>query len=69
MILLTQLRGKPFLLNSDLIETVEATPDTVLTMVSGKKYLVQESLEEIQERVVEFRQKCSQRIGREESPI
>ncbi|MDT0200794.1 flagellar FlbD family protein [Nocardioides sp. AE5] len=42
MISLTRLSGSRFILNSDLIERVDATPDTVVTLVDGKKHVVQE---------------------------
>lgn len=42
MISLTRLSGSQFVLNSDLIERVDATPDTVVTLVDGKKYVVSE---------------------------
>jgi flagellar protein FlbD len=47
MITLTRLSGTTFALNSDLIERVDATPDTVVTLVDGKKYVVTESLREV----------------------
>lgn len=47
MIMLTRLTGTVFALNSDLIERVDATPDTVITLVDGKKYLVLESITEV----------------------
>ncbi|MDF1605971.1 flagellar FlbD family protein [Nocardioides sp. YIM 152315] len=47
MITLTRLSGTVFALNCDLIERVDATPDTVITLVDGKKYVVTESLEEV----------------------
>ncbi|WP_148615854.1 flagellar FlbD family protein [Nocardioides rubriscoriae] len=47
MILLTRLSGSMFALNSDLIERVDSTPDTVITVVGGTKYVVAESLAEI----------------------
>ena len=47
MITLTRLSGTKFALNCDLIERVDATPDTVVTLVDGKKYVVVESLEEV----------------------
>lgn len=47
MITLTRLSGTKFALNCDLIERVDATPDTVVTLVDGKKYVVTESLEEV----------------------
>jgi len=55
MIVLTRLNGPPFALNPDLIERVDANPDTVVTLVGGIKYVVAESLEELLDRVREFR--------------
>lgn len=55
MITLTRLSGSVFLLNADLIERVDATPDTVVTLVDGTKYVVTESLAEIVVAVQEFR--------------
>ena len=53
MITVTRLNGDAFALNPDLIERVEATPDTVITLVDGTKYVVRESVEEIVYRVRE----------------
>ena len=47
MIILTRLNGPAFALNPDLIERAEETPDTVVTLVDGKHYLVKESLREL----------------------
>ena len=47
MIRLTRLSGSEFALNSDLIERVDATPDTVITLVDGKKYVVTETLDDV----------------------
>jgi flagellar protein FlbD len=47
MITLTRLSGSVFVLNSDLIERIDCTPDSVVTLVDGKKYVVTESLEDI----------------------
>ena len=47
MITLTRLSGSLFALNADLIERVDATPDTVVTLVDGKKYLVADSLTQV----------------------
>ena len=55
MITLTRLSGTSFALNSDLIERVDATPDTVVTLVDGKKYVVAESLREVIEAVRRYR--------------
>ncbi|HTV10766.1 MAG TPA: flagellar FlbD family protein [Acidimicrobiales bacterium] len=55
MILLTRLNGPQIAVNADLIERAEATPDTVLTLVDGTKYLVTESVQEVIDRVRNFR--------------
>lgn len=57
MILLTRLNGHPLLLNADLIEAVEPTPDTVITMTSGNKLIVRDSMDDIQAKVVDFRRR------------
>ena len=57
MIQLTRLNQKALTVNSDLIKYVENTPDTVITLVSGEKFVVLESAETIVELVVEFRRK------------
>lgn len=58
MIYVTRLNGKLFSLNPDLIETMEETPDTVITLAGGNKYVVSERIEELIERIAEFRRRC-----------
>lgn len=55
MIQLTRLNNEQFALNTDLIERVDVTPDTVLTLIDGTKYVVAESMDELIDRVVAFR--------------
>ena len=55
MIQLTRLNHIPMLLNSDLIEHIEMTPDTVITLTNGQKIMVLERAEEIVERIMAFR--------------
>jgi flagellar protein FlbD len=55
MIIVTRLHGSNMAVNCDLIERVEATPDTVLTLVDGNRYVVRESVGEIVEKVRAFR--------------
>lgn len=55
MIRLTRLSGSQFVLNSDLIERVDSTPDTVITLVDGTKYIVAEDLGEVTDLVIAFR--------------
>lgn len=55
MIELTKLNGTPFLVNVNLIETVEETPDTVLTLTSGKKIIVKERRQEVKNLVKSYK--------------
>lgn len=55
MIPLTRLTGADFALNPDLVERVDCTPDTVITLVDGTKYLVSESLQEVLDLVLDYR--------------
>ena len=57
MIHLTKLNGTDCVLNADLIETLESTPDTTITLVSGHKMNVLEPVDEVVGRVVEFRRR------------
>ena len=61
MIMLSRLNGAPFALNPDLIERAEATPDTVITLCDGTKVLVAESVDELVERVREYRSQIIRR--------
>ena len=55
MIQLTRLNNTELYVNDELVESVEKTPDTVLTFVSGRKLLVKEDIENIISRIKEFR--------------
>ena len=59
MIEVTKFSGEKIDINSDLIETVEETPDTVLTFSSGKKIIVKESRQEIKNLVILYKRACS----------
>ena len=54
MILLTKLGGKEILINEQLMETAQETPDTVVTMTNGHSYIVAEKLDEIMDKIIEF---------------
>lgn len=58
MIKVTRINGKQFVINSDLIEVMEATPDTVLTLTNGNKYVVTETVDTLIERIALFKQRC-----------
>lgn len=58
MIKVSRFNGSSFVINCEWIETVESTPDTVITLVNGKKFVVKESVDDIIAEVVEYKQKA-----------
>jgi flagellar protein FlbD len=57
MVRLTRLNHVPMVLNSDLIEHIDVTPDTVITLTTGQILRVRESADEVVRRIVEFRRR------------
>ena len=57
MIKVTTFRDTEIIINADLIESVEKTPDTIITLTTGKKLMVKQTVEEIVEAVVAYRQR------------
>jgi len=55
MISLHMINDANIVVNSDLIEFIEATPDTVISLSTGKKFIVKESVADVVDKVVEFR--------------
>ncbi len=55
MVQVTRLNGKTFIINAEIIETVEETPDTVITMTDGKKFVVKESIKEVVDEVINYK--------------
>jgi flagellar protein FlbD len=68
MIELTRLNGNPILLNSDLIKTAEASPDTMLTLINGEKLIVREERSEVLDRVLAYRAALLADVARRLSP-
>lgn len=66
MIRLTRLNRAPMVLNSDLIEHIDVTPDTVITLTNGQILRVRESSDEVVERIVEFRRRL---LDRDAAPL
>ncbi len=56
MIKLTRLGGEQFVLNADLIRYVEARPDTFITLTTGERLVVTESMDEVVRRAVAYQQ-------------
>lgn len=59
MIDVTKMNGMNITINSDLIETVEDTPDTVITLTTGRKIIVKESRQTIINLVKSFKRECT----------
>ena len=57
MIRVTGMNNQEFILNADHIEKIEETPETVITLTNGKKYLVIESVEEVVNEVIKYKNK------------
>ncbi len=57
MILVSRLSGETFYLNSNLIETIEETPDTVIKLVNDKTLIVKEKVPVVIERIIEYNRK------------
>ena len=55
MIALRRLNNEAIMVNPDLIETLEATPDTVVTLTNGNKLLVRDSMDEVRAKIIEFK--------------
>ena len=56
MIKLSRLDGEPFILNADLIRYVESRPDTFITLTSGERLVVTETMDEVLDRAVRYQQ-------------
>ena len=64
MIRLTRLNDQEVVVNADLIEFLEATPETIISMTTGRKVVVREKVEEVIRRVAEFRSRIHQPVVR-----
>ncbi|MGO9108766.1 MAG: flagellar FlbD family protein [Thermoguttaceae bacterium] len=56
MIRLTRLGGEPFILNAELIQYVEARPDTFITLTTGQRLVVAEAMDEVLRRTMVYQQ-------------
>lgn len=60
MVCLTRINHTPFVLNAELIEQIETTPDTVISLTNGQKVMVLESADEVVGRVIAYRRSIAQ---------
>lgn len=63
MIEVTKLNDVLFIINADLIETIEATPDTVITLTNGKKLVIKESVDEVVAKAIAYQQRIASGIS------
>ena len=63
MIEVKKLNDQAFIVNSDLIEFIEKTPDTVITLTTGRKIVVKESVDEVLKRVIKYRRFINEGIA------
>jgi len=57
MIKLHKLNGAEIVVNAELIESIEATPDTVLNLATGNRFLVKEAVQEVVDKTMEYKKK------------
>ncbi|MGH2345761.1 MAG: flagellar FlbD family protein [Chloroflexota bacterium] len=63
MIWLTRFDGTRFALNADIIQSMEETPDTVITLTNGHHFVVRERAEEVMRQLIEFRHRVQVGLG------
>lgn len=56
MIKLTRLNGQNLVINGELIEKVEARPDTIITLTTGNQFIVRDTVEGVMEKVIQYKQ-------------
>lgn len=59
MIEVTRLKGSKIIINAELIESIEETPDTVITLTNGKRYVVGEQASVLVSRVIEYKRRIA----------
>lgn len=60
MISVTRINGSKFYINAELIQMVETTPDTIITLINEKKLIVKEKAEEVASRMIEYQKNTHQ---------
>ena len=60
MIEVTRFSGEQFWINPHLIEFIEETPDTVITLITGKKVVIQEKAGEVRDKIIEYRRQLGE---------
>ena len=63
MIKLTRLNGEGFVVNGDLIEIVDANPDTVITLITEHKFVVKDKIDEVIEKLIEYKRQAGLQVN------
>ena len=63
MIRVTKLNGSPIHVNAELIETIASTPDVVITLTNGTKFIVEESEEQVVQEVIRYHRLINRRVA------
>ena len=58
MIRLTKINGQEIYINNDLMEFIESTPDTIISLTTGKKLIVKETIDEVIDKIIEFKSRA-----------
>jgi len=66
MIKVRKINGEELVINAELIETVEARPDTTISLATGNKIIVKDTVSEVVEKVLEYRRLVNQKVPRKE---
>jgi len=68
MIRVTRMNGTDLIINAELIEFIEATPDTVMTLTTGRKFVLKDSVEDLIDKIISYRREIGTRIIYSSSP-
>ena len=63
MVLLTKLDGHKFMLNCDLMESIEEKPDTTIRLTTKSYYIVKESMQDVVKKIIIFKRECNGTFG------
>ena len=64
MIKVKKINGEEIIINAELIETVEARPDTTISLITGNKIIVKDTVSEVIEKVIEYRRLVNRKEAR-----
>ncbi|MDH5173934.1 MAG: flagellar FlbD family protein [Elusimicrobiota bacterium] len=69
MIKLTKINGEEIVINAELIETVEARPDTTISLATGNKIIVKDTVSEVVEKVLQYRRLINQKSTKKKNKV